>query len=381
MEDQFVFSYAENEKGELVHVDSVPRGKNCGCICPYCREKLGARHGNYRAHGFFHLSHRSEERGANLDICYKVILYKLAEQIIKTHRKIFAPSYYGIFRGQNIEFFDVQIDSSYERDDKQPDVVAMTKDGAQYLIELTFKYKIQHKKAIDYKNLNCIEIDLNNQTHDSLEKFLLSSDKDRKWLNNEKLFGEIEERYKAANKNVRVVSVNECEQCEVKKKKSCCAVKEIKSQNQYDTPYLVIENNGENYLICKTDSYNELKKRIEEEDKSKDLWVPQEEEHQLQYDISNHNTWQPLYYSTPKPKEIEVSYTPTAYDKNIASIVKSMAEGNKPTCEFLQWIYSLEPERRKEALYNHKRDNCHGCPHHSEMKGGRWHICNLYPVS
>ena len=142
MEDQFVFSYAEDEKGELVHVDSVPRGKNCGCICPYCREKLGARHGNNRAHGFFHLSHRSEERGANLDICYKVILYKLAEQIIKTHRKIFAPSYYGIFRGQNIEFFDVQIDSSYERDDKQPDVVAMTKDGAQYLIELTFKYKI-----------------------------------------------------------------------------------------------------------------------------------------------------------------------------------------------------------------------------------------------
>ena len=374
MDDQFVFSYAENEKGELVYVDSVPRGKNCGCICPCCKERLGARHGDYRAHGFFHLSHRSEERGANLDICYKVILYKRAEQIIKTYRKICAPSYYGIFPKQSIEFCDVQIDDSYERDDKQPDVVAMTKEGAQYLIELTFKYKIQHKKAIDYKNLNCIEIDLNNQTHDSLEEFLLSSDKDRKWLNNEKCFEKIEETYKADNKNVRVVSVNECEQCEVKKKGSCCAVKD---RNQCDA-YLVIENNGLNYHICNTDSYNELKIRIEEEEKSKDAWGPKEEKHQQQYDIPNHNPRQPLCHATPKPKEIEVPITLTTYDKNIDSIVKSMAEGNKPTCEFLQLVYSSEPERRRDALYCLKRDNCQGCPHHIEMRGGRWHICDLY---
>lgn len=383
MDDLFVFSWAENENGELVHVDSVPRGKNCGCICPCCREKLGARHGEKNAHGFFHLSYRSQKRGAKLDMCYKVILYKLAEQIIKTHRKICAPSYYRIFPKQNIEFTDVQINDSYEREDKQPDVIAMTKDGVQYLIEFIFEYKIQHKKEIDYKNLNCIEIDLNKQTHDSLEKFLLSSDKDRKWLNNEEFFRKIEETYKADNKNVRLVPISECERCEVKEKEYCCAVKERHSQDQYSVPNLVIENNGHYFCICKTDAYNELKKKIEEEEKAKETSVPHDEKQQLQYEITHTKPWQPSYDDVTEPKEtppiIGIPTKKTAFDKNIDKIVESMGDGYHPPCEFLQWIYGLELERRKEALYNHKRGNCQSCPHHIEMKGGRWHICDLYP--
>ena len=35
-------------------------------------------------HGF---AHHSDTRGANLNICYMVILYKLAEQIIQTKKK------------------------------------------------------------------------------------------------------------------------------------------------------------------------------------------------------------------------------------------------------------------------------------------------------
>ena len=32
--------YALNEKGELVHIDSVPNGNDCGCICPACNKPL-----------------------------------------------------------------------------------------------------------------------------------------------------------------------------------------------------------------------------------------------------------------------------------------------------------------------------------------------------
>lgn len=35
-----VFSWAENAEGKMVHVDTVPNGKRCGCICPNCHEKL-----------------------------------------------------------------------------------------------------------------------------------------------------------------------------------------------------------------------------------------------------------------------------------------------------------------------------------------------------
>lgn len=100
-----VFSWAENVEGKMVHIDTVPNGKHCGCICPNCHEKLVARHGDINAHGFAHLSH---DREANLDICYKVTLLKLAEQIIETQKRIHVPSYYGIYKETDIEFVDVK---------------------------------------------------------------------------------------------------------------------------------------------------------------------------------------------------------------------------------------------------------------------------------
>ena len=101
MLNNYVFSWAENSEGEMVHVDSVPRGLQCDCVCPYCHERLMARHGDQREHGF---AHHSDNRGANLNICYMVILYKLAEQIVKTRKRIHAPSYYGIFPEKDLEF-------------------------------------------------------------------------------------------------------------------------------------------------------------------------------------------------------------------------------------------------------------------------------------
>ena len=108
-----------------------------------------------------------------------VILYKLAEHIIQTKKRIHAPSYYAIFPEKDIDFVEVKVDSCYERDDKQPDVIATTADGTQYLIEFTFDYKVQHKQAIDYKNLNCLEIDLSKQSLETVEKFLLESNQEQ----------------------------------------------------------------------------------------------------------------------------------------------------------------------------------------------------------
>lgn len=60
MGNNFVFSWAEDAQGKMVHVDDVPRGLACGCVCPYCREKLLARHGDIKEHGF---AHHSDNRG------------------------------------------------------------------------------------------------------------------------------------------------------------------------------------------------------------------------------------------------------------------------------------------------------------------------------
>ncbi len=249
--NEMVFSWAEDANGRMVHVDSVRRGLNCECSCPNCHEPLLARHGDIKAHGF---AHHSDTRGANLGICYMVILYKLAEQIIQTKKKIHAPSYYAIFKETDLEFVDVKIDSHFEREDKQPDVIATSADGKQYILEFTFHYKVLHKQAVDYKNLNCLEIDLCNQTLETVEEFLLESNAGRKWLNNQGYFDNIEQTYGLKGKTVRVVEETECECCTLKSQ--CCAVRSKKSHLP-----VVIENSGRKFRICKPEEYT---KKIEE---------------------------------------------------------------------------------------------------------------------
>lgn len=41
--DTKYLKYALNTKGELVHIDSVPNGNDCGCICPACKKPLQAK--------------------------------------------------------------------------------------------------------------------------------------------------------------------------------------------------------------------------------------------------------------------------------------------------------------------------------------------------
>lgn len=260
--DEMIFSWAEDATGKLVHVDSVPQGLKCGCTCPRCHERLQARHGDIRAHGF---AHHSENRGANLKICYMVIMYKLAEQIIQQEKKIHVPSYYGIFRDKDITFSKVIIDDRYDRIDKQPDVTAFTPEGEQYLIEFTFDYKVQHKGKIDYKNLNCLEVDLASQTLETLRDFILNSNEGKKWLNNHLYFEQIEDLYSIHGKSVKVTKESDCEKCMLKD--NCCGVRLKVGEDP-----IVIENSGELYRICKVEKFQRVKKEIEERDRKKVEW-------------------------------------------------------------------------------------------------------------
>lgn len=236
-----IFSWAEHKSGKMVHVDDVPQGLACDCFCPKCRERLLARHGDIRHHGF---AHHSETRGANLKICYMVTLYKLAEQIVLQRKKIYAPSYYGIFKERIIDFVEVRTDDRYDRIDKQPDIVASTPDGKQFLIEFTFDYKVQRKTPIDCKNLNCLEIDLSGQTLETLECFLIDSYDCRRWLNNQDCFEAIESKYKENNKIIHITDISVCSLCKIKH--PGCSV--MIGMNP-----LLINNGNRKYRLCKVE--------------------------------------------------------------------------------------------------------------------------------
>ncbi|MBE6301829.1 MAG: hypothetical protein E7085_08285 [Parabacteroides distasonis] len=255
MNKSVVFSWAEDVNGKMVHVDNVPNGLKCKCFCPCCHEELLARHGDIREHGF---AHQSKKRKANLDICYMVTLYKLAEHILQTKKRIHVPSYYGIYKETDIEFTDVKVDNRYEREDKQPDVIATTRDNQQYLIEFIFRYKVQHKKDIDYHNFSCLEVDLTGQRLESLEKFLMTSNQNRRWINNDNYFNQIETIYHKAKKLIKIIPEQDCSLCELIK--SCCAIKE-----RFSHIPLRIENNGQVFRICKINEYNHQLKVINEQ--------------------------------------------------------------------------------------------------------------------
>lgn len=70
-------TYALNAKGKLVHIDSVPNGKACGCFCTYCGEPLQAKQGAKRKHHFSHLS------GTECEAAYESMLHLLAKEKIQ----------------------------------------------------------------------------------------------------------------------------------------------------------------------------------------------------------------------------------------------------------------------------------------------------------
>lgn len=280
-----VFSWAENVEGKMVHIDTVPNGKHCGCICPNCHEKLVARHGDINAHGFAHLSH---DREANLDICYKVTLLKLAEQIIETQKRIHVPSYYGIYKETDIEFVDVKIDFCFEREDRQPDVIATTKENQKYLIVFCFDGYVRHKQSFDYHGLTYLLVNLTRQKLNSLENFLLASSEDRYWINNDVYFKGIEKKYREIGKLVKLVQDEECKECKIRY--SCCAV--MLSDHGFSTP-LVIKNNGQLFRLCKTEKYmQELKK-----------YCKQQEEDRLCRE-ANHRRWKEKLLARREPENL-----------------------------------------------------------------------------
>lgn len=70
--------YALNSDKELVNVDDVPTGNECGCICPACNEPLMAKNqGQKRIHHFAHQS------GTECDFAYESMLHLLAKDKIR----------------------------------------------------------------------------------------------------------------------------------------------------------------------------------------------------------------------------------------------------------------------------------------------------------
>lgn len=182
-------TYALNECGKMVCIDSVERGLDCNCFCPKCKERLIARLGKGKRQP--HFAHQKE---SNCQGSYMTALHMLAEQIIRDEKAVMAPAYIDIPK-HLFSFKHVEVEQRVDRNDMQPDLVGITEDDKRWAIEIRNTHEVDETKIdkIKASNITCLEIDVRDQTLENLKSFLLESTENRKWINNPYYEKQIEE--------------------------------------------------------------------------------------------------------------------------------------------------------------------------------------------
>ena len=171
---------AWDENKVLVHVDDVPKGASCGCICPICEQPLYARKGSKRAHHFSH-AFNHDCKGSD-----ESLIHKMAKEVLLEAGQIMLPPSSSKFPSGLVKLHQVEAEKWDEHYHIKPDVVGIMENGEPLLIEFYYSHIVGKKKQrlIVENNLKCLEVDLAFQDFDkaSLFDFITNSTEDREWI-------------------------------------------------------------------------------------------------------------------------------------------------------------------------------------------------------
>ena len=178
--------------GNIVSIDDVPSGKECGCVCPACGDELIARKGQKRMHHFAHRSNEDCEYG------YESSLHLAAKDILSRSEKMVIPPIYVEFpqSGKSKELLYLKKEIPVDRvelekrfDDIIPDIVVDSGDK-YFFIEIYVTHPIDDEKLkkLKEKNISTIEIDLSKIKRDisveELSDILLKTSPQKSWKYN-----------------------------------------------------------------------------------------------------------------------------------------------------------------------------------------------------
>lgn len=160
---------------QLVFVDDVGNGLNCGCVCPTCKCDLVAKQGDIREH---HFAHRHDDKSC---LHIQDTYFRRAVEILEKHRYIELPPYgeIGSKKAKIINIWEERIVNSLNY---LPDIVAKTEDG----MEIHIRYsRIKGRGTISFNGeIACLELNAEKIKLEDLENFLLKSDEHKKWISN-----------------------------------------------------------------------------------------------------------------------------------------------------------------------------------------------------
>ena len=178
--------------GNIVSIDEVQSGKDCGCVCPACGDELIARKGQKRMHHFAHRSNEDCEYG------YESSLHLAAKDILSRSEKMVIPPIYVEFpqSGKSKELLYLKKEIPVDRVELEkrfdtiiPDIVVYSGDK-YFFIEIYVTHPIDDEKLkkLKEKNISTIEIDLSKIKRDisveELSDILLKSSDRKSWKYN-----------------------------------------------------------------------------------------------------------------------------------------------------------------------------------------------------
>lgn len=175
-------TYALNQKGDLVHVDSVPNGNECGCFCPHCRSALCAKNGGNGEKMIHHFAHLS---GADCVGAVESALHKMAKDILLKSKCVCLPDRLDGQKGELHHFDRVEVEFFDKNTRLKPDCVGYN-DNKSLWVEFKRTHAVDSKKKgkIISAHIDCIEIDLNACNLDPIElkEFITNSTERRIWI-------------------------------------------------------------------------------------------------------------------------------------------------------------------------------------------------------
>ncbi|MEO1036984.1 MAG: competence protein CoiA family protein [Pseudomonadota bacterium] len=177
--------------GALVHVDEVPRGLACDCVCPGCGGQLVAKKGPKMAHHFAHS--KGEDCGAG----YESALHIAAKDALLENHKITLPmievkfsSYRAPIVLESARTHDLESVVLEKRlGNIVPDVLVHI-EGEPLIVEMKVTHEVDSEKfeKVRALGISAIEIDLSdldrNMSLIDLKEHVVDPSPRKKWLHN-----------------------------------------------------------------------------------------------------------------------------------------------------------------------------------------------------
>ena len=175
-------TYALNQEGNLVHIDKVPNGNECGCVCPHCKSALCAKNGGDGEKMVHHFAHLS---GADCVGAIESALHKMAKDVLLETKCVYLPKRFDRRQGEQLRFDRVEVEFYDNNTKLRPDCVGYYDEKCLW-VEFKRTHAVDTKKRgkIISAHIDCIEIDLNGCPLDpiAVKEFVTNSVENRKWI-------------------------------------------------------------------------------------------------------------------------------------------------------------------------------------------------------